>query len=189
MTIYFVRTLGDEREPEVPYDHPQNQEIDWPLVGDLLEGNIPTDDTYLANLDIYVPADHPFDALRIDSRILLSERLAAALEPHCKPDADFLPLLVNGRRFYALLVVTMLNVLDLSRSDVTYFRSNPSKVKSIRKYAFVEGADTLAKVFRLPEDPGRTFAVDSVRDAYLASGIPGLRFVDAVAPPPGEPVG
>ncbi len=49
---------------------------------------------------------NPSSSLRLDSDILVSDRLANVLKGACGPDAEFIPILVNGRRFLALLVLT-----------------------------------------------------------------------------------
>ncbi len=68
-----------------------------------------------------------------------------------------------------------------------YFPDEPDCVMGIRRYAFKDIGST--RVFKIPEAPGRTFATEPVRRAYVASGVPGLRFVDCENPPPDEGLG
>ncbi len=181
-TIYRVDTPGDESEPVVRSDDPLNQNIDWRYLGSVLEGDNAPDLERLAEVDVHAEAEQPFESLRLDSDILVSDRLANVLKGVCAPDVEFIPILVNGRRFLALLVLTTLDVLDLDRSDVEYFRSTPGRVKRVRRYVFKDGVKdqaALAKatMFKVPQLRGPVFAVESVRQAYLESGIPGLRFL------------
>jgi len=186
VTIYLIRSPGDSGEPWVPYDDPRNQGIDWQYLADVLDAKAPPDPERLDAIDIHAPGEAPFESLWVGSDILVSDLLRRALKPACEGDVEFLPLRVNGSRFYALLVVNTLDVLDRERSELKYYRST-DQVITIRRYAFTDVGET--RVFKIPEDPGSTFATKPVRHAYRESRVPGLRFVDCENPPPDEGLG
>lgn len=180
MTIYLIRPPRDDRQPSVDFSHPRNRGIDWRFLADVLDAKAPPARERLDAIDIYVRAAEPFESLWVGADLLVSGLLRGVLEPECKRDVEFLPVLVNGTRFYALLVLNTLDVLDRARSELKYFKSSLDRVKTIRRYAVKDVKTT--EVFRIPEDPGSTFAAESVRLAYLDSGVPGLRFVDCEKP-------
>ena len=187
MTVYLIRTPVEGPQPRVFYDSPRNRGIDWGYLEEVLDASVPPDPERLAAIDVYAASTRPFDTVWMANRVLVSDRLRKVLEPACQGDAEFLPLSVNGSPFFGLVIRNVLDVLDRQRSELEYFPSAPDRVMSIRRYAFKDLGSTRA--FKIPETPTRKFATEPVRQAYLASGIPGLRFVDCENPPPDEGLG
>ena len=187
MTVYLIKPPDEGPQPSIFSDSPRNRGIDRRYVEEVLAGDVPPDPERLAAVDFYAASTRPFDTVWMENRVVVSDRLRKVLEPACAGDAEFVPLSVNGSPFFGLVIRTVLDVLDRQRSELKYFRSAPDDVMSIKRYAFKDLGS--ARVFKIPESPGSKFATEPVRQAYLASGLSGLRFVDAENPPPDAGIG
>lgn len=182
MTVYLISGQREGPEPRIFDDSPRNRRIDRNYLEEVLGAEVPPDPQRLAAIDVYAASSRPFDVVWVGIHALVSDRLRGFLEPACEGSVEFVPISVNGRPFFGLLIHTVLDVLDRQRSEVEYFPSAPDDVMLVRRYAFKDLGS--ARVFKIPELRGREFATEPVRQAYLESGLSGLRFVDCENPPP-----
>lgn len=173
--VWLVAPSIEDDRPVIEFDAPANRGIDWARLDAVLQGERPLADCPEVGVVVQAPDALAWGFYSVPGTLGL---ISAALVEHIGPSAfrlfHLLPAKLNDAVYFFLKPVETLPCLDLARSEVAYFRSNPSHVKAITKYAFTKSmiSDPL---FSIPELP-RLFATPPVRDSVIRSGIPGVRF-------------
>ncbi len=128
-------------------------------------------------LDKYVGPEHSdFSKLSGVSGLVTNEKGCKALRPCIKNDVEFLPLAYDDEVVYLMNVTTVLNCLDRTRSDVSYFEDT-DEVIYVRRFAFKKDALKGAIIFRVREVPTYgPFVTDEFIEAYKDAGLEGLDF-------------
>jgi len=116
---------------------------------------------------------------------VISERAWKALRPLIGPHLELLPLikLKRNRQYYALNVLTLVDCLDLERSDFT--TSGPPEnpvVATVHKAAFDPARVQDVPLFKVPQYLGATFVRRPFIDAVQAAGLQGAYFSNPMDP-------
>ena len=121
----------------------------------------------------------------MNSAPVLSKKAVEALEPLISEHCEILPLIeLRGKPYYALNVLTTVDCLDKTASDILYATDDPSHILRIKSYKFVEGKLPLnIPIFKIPDDVGCVFVTRSFIDAVIANGLRGSSFEDPAIDP------
>jgi hypothetical protein len=155
--------------------HPRNRGVDWVALGRYLRGEAPAP-TPEPNVFVKVTDDQPYDAFHIAmSGWLTSDRLRRVLEPLIAQDVVFVPLTVNGERFWGLRVTRVLpTAVDLNLSEVAYLPSGSIDRIVVPVWRASQIPDP--SLFEIPQARYTAWTTGSVVEAYTASGCTGIRF-------------
>jgi len=112
--------------------------------------------------------------------IVCSERALSCLRPLLEQECEILPLIkVKNKQYYALNVLSLVDCLDFDRSEIVMSPSDPSRILTIKKYAFFEERiPSTVSVFKIPEDLGVVFVRESFVKGVVSSGLTGAAFLD-----------
>jgi hypothetical protein len=131
------------------------------------------------------------DVVRLVPGIAVSARGRLALESLNVDGMKFFPFTANNEPWFLFMTERVIDCLDRSISEVTYFDSSPERALSIQRYAFFEDQLDAVDLFAIPEmNDGmffwtqRVFVTAKARDALEASGAIGFRFEEL----PTEPI-
>jgi hypothetical protein len=92
---------------------------------------------------------------------------------------EFLPLTqLRGLDYYVLNVTTVVDCLDLSKSDILNDTDEPGKILHIDKFVFDPQRLIPAPVFKVPQDVGNIFVAQPFIDAARSGGLSGIGFDD-----------
>jgi hypothetical protein len=169
-----VYKMGRTVDPKYPIHHtddPRHRGIDWSRLWPALRGEL-DDDT--SEVDLFVKTrGEPVDALYfIGLGPALSERLRQVFAL-VDDDVEWVPLGVNGERFWFMRVVTVLDALDVERSEMRVVPGGTSS--HIVRPVWRDGLRDPA-LFRVPQDRVALLATPAVAGAYEESGCTGLHF-------------
>jgi hypothetical protein len=115
--------------------------------------------------------DFPLVANVVNTEII-SERAAALLDPLIGRHIELLPMASDEGQFFAMNVVTVVDVLDEELSEGNWY--GPGRMSVIRRFVMRSSADhALPPVFKIPQS-GRTFITDEFLAAVREHGLTGL---------------
>jgi hypothetical protein len=90
-------------------------------------------------------------------------------------NGEILPLSCREGEYYAFNVITSIDVLDESNSEVERFESG--RIMHIEKYAFFGDKLRDATIFKIPQSKARTFVTDKFRKAVIDNSLTGFDFI------------
>ena len=166
--------------PEIDFSQKENSGYLWPDLYDLPEVNA----FRWRDVNLRVKFGRVFDAVRMDSHMIVSERFKEILEKKSGDDCLFHRLCINDEPFYLLIVQRIVDCLDRSKSDLRWFAGN-QRIRAARNYAF-HSKQLSAAIFRIPENRVPIFVAGEVACEIKGSKIQGVTFLDAENPAPGE---
>jgi hypothetical protein len=172
----FDYSVEDER-PVIAFDTPANQGIDWLRLGAILRGERPSADYHEIRVVVQDPDASSWGIYSVPGTLGLIS--AEAVERIGRPVFrlyELLPAKINEADYYFLKPMEVLPCLDREKSEIILFRSNPSRVKEIRKYVFKKAMIPDPLVFSIPESLARLFATPGVYERVVQSRIPGFCF-------------
>lgn len=86
-------------------------------------------------------------------------------------------VLLNGCLYFVLLAGKTVDVLDLTRSEYTFFRVSPGRIKSIESFVFRKGMiPDRPWVFTIPERRGGVFVTGQVVEELRRRQFTGIGF-------------
>jgi hypothetical protein len=101
----------------------------------------------------------------------IGPRAAQLLDPLIVDHVELLPLETEVGEYYAINVLTILDVLDEERSEGDWFA--PGRGIVIRKWVLREGEVDLPPIFKIPQEH-RTYITEEFVDAVREHGLTGL---------------
>ena len=107
----------------------------------------------------------------------VSNKAKQALETITGNDVQFWPIgKVQGRDYFILNVVRVVDCLDLQKSDISYASDVPQKVLGIRKAVFDRKIPGDAVIFKVPQDPSDLYVTDALVDCVRTHQLTGAGF-------------
>ncbi|MDQ3756983.1 MAG: hypothetical protein M3394_03950 [Actinomycetota bacterium] len=103
----------------------------------------------------------------------VSDRLRPVFEL-VADDVEFVPLNVNGDRFWFLRVTSVVDALDLEHSTIRYLCTG--SVDAVEEPVWRQESVDRPRLFTIPQLRVTTWATRPIADAYEASGCTGLFF-------------
>lgn len=113
-----------------------------------------------------------------------SWRAVECLRDLLEPNGEVLPLRPENGAFFAYNLTTVADVLDLTRSEITWTSSGYCAI-SISRYEFREQCLKKLSIFRLPQHPGAVYVTDLFRSRVIKHGLGGFDFQLLWPLPPG----
>jgi hypothetical protein len=115
---------------------------------------------------------------------VITSRARLALEPIIGPHVEILPLLkVHGTELWAVNVITLLDCLDESGSEVLYSPDDPRRVVNVLAFRFKDDCVPDYPVFKLVSYPNDVFVTRTFVDQVHACGLRGAAFADPAVNP------
>jgi len=106
---------------------------------------------------------------------VVSARAKQCLEKVCAGSVEFLPLgVIKGTDYYAINVLTVLDVLDEQRSDADYFNG---KMVALRKAKFRALPPSIPTIFKVPQWSS-VYVARPFAEAVVANKLTGAIFAD-----------
>jgi hypothetical protein len=164
----------DQPYPSLFLQHPRNRGVDWAALWHYAQHGTPTAP---APFELFIKASFDIDVAWLSSGVggfAVSDRLRAVLEPVSRWPLDFLPITVNGRPFWILRVLQVVDALDLAESTVSYLSTGT--ISSLDHPIWIAERIPDPCLFRVPAQPNTQWATSGVAAAYEASGCHGLTF-------------
>jgi hypothetical protein len=108
---------------------------------------------------------------------VLDKQAYNLLLPIIDKDVEALPLLCKEGDFYAINVISVLDVIDYSRSMYKMY-SDGNRIMAFQKYAFRKDSEVLYhNMFKIIDEPTRkAFVSDAFRDTVLNNNLTGFKF-------------
>lgn len=107
---------------------------------------------------------------------LFSWHAVSVLRDILEPHGEFLPLDCKEQKFIAFNVFTFLDVLDIHRSEITYFEDG-KRIMAIDKYSFLPFNWKDVVIFKLPqESKGYVFVTDTFVNRVKEAKLKGFDF-------------
>jgi len=107
---------------------------------------------------------------------VLSRRAVDVLGDMLIDNGELLPLKADVGEYYAYVLMTKLDALDVRKSRLR--RSSPDKTAvAIRYFAFKKSKLASASIFRVPEHPNLYLVTDCFKDRVEQAGLNGFRFI------------
>ncbi|MBI1338209.1 MAG: hypothetical protein GC164_14790 [Phycisphaera sp.] len=184
--IYRIIRNQDDNYPYIHWSSHRNKPLDWEKLIGMFMGEVPLDTAYTSGVDIHlVTKGRTIDVVDCQLHLLISQRARVCLESLGLPGVAFIPVKINGERWWCLDVDRYVDALDRNRSTILYF-DDSDDIMEVSKYVFIR--DHLADpiIFRIFEKriPG-VFVTESVKQAVLKAGLVGFWFIDYENPPKG----
>lgn len=175
MKVYQLRPDGDEARPRINAGHPRNRGIDFIALGRYLRGEAraPAPEP---NVFVKIADGQLWDAFYMAmSPWLISDRLRRVVEPLIAQDVVFVPMHVNGERFWGLRVTRVLpTAVDLNLSEVRYLPSGSLDRIVVPVWRATQIPDP--SLFAIPQQRNTAWTTDALIEAYTASGCTGISF-------------
>lgn len=183
--IYRMHSSFDDTYPYIHWSSHKNKANDWEKLDDMFAGTIPVDESYASNTEIHVVMKgQTVDVVGFEIRMLVSTKAKVCFESLGLKGVRFVPVKVNGDRWWCLIVDQIVDCLDKHKSTVEYF--DDGVVMGIAKYVFARDRIVAPSLFRIPENRSPVvFATESVKEAVQVEGLVGFWFVDYETPPEG----
>lgn len=108
---------------------------------------------------------------------IFSKKAVEVLHPLLDGSAEILDVNLQNRRFYAINVTAVLDVLDRESSKYLTYRDS-QRIMVIKDYAFIKSAELMRhNIFKLAEEPvRRPFVSDVFKNTVEKSGLTGFDF-------------
>jgi hypothetical protein len=179
MNVYELGTPGETFQ-FLRADSVEDSDVLGSLIG------MPVGDTWVAPsvtlftesdfFDGTIPSDFPFLMPGVP---VFSTKAAAALRDVLEIHGEVLPLSCedcDGRDYVAFNVTTVIDALDVPRSDVKFFRDGV-KVMHVTRYEFIPERLAGVAIFKLPQFvKGRVYVTDAFVQQVNDHGLTGFKF-------------
>ncbi len=108
---------------------------------------------------------------------IFSEKAVEVLHPLLDGSAEILDVNLQNRRFYAVNVIAVLDVLDRENSKYLTYRDG-QRIMVIKDYAFIKNVELMQhNIFKLAEEPvRRPFVSDVFKNTVEQNGLTGFDF-------------
>ena len=177
MAIYECRPSLEDDRPQIDFELPENCRNDWLAVGEVVDGTRPRSQFPRVVIRVVHPEATKWDCFMDGGvRGLYSNRFLDVVGAGALRGLVPLPATLNGESYYFLRYEQPVDCLDLARSELVYFRSNPTHVKSILHYAFDPARVPADACFCLPEVP-YLLLTEAVADRIRHAGLRGVRLI------------
>ncbi len=183
--IYEIGVSLEEEYPSIDWGSRDNKKIDNLMMARMLDGDLPINYNFFNSLNIDISSDNRFDVLDVSVRLLVSSKAKNYIESFSIPNLEFVLTRVNNTEFYNLIVKNVVDCLDKQNSEIAYFRSNPTKIKRIKRYKFNKQNLNSPSIFRLPEVKFPIFVTEDIKNSFEVSDLVGFRFTNYENPPSG----
>jgi hypothetical protein len=175
--IFEVRTSVEEDRPNIAFDADINQGIDWRRVDLVLRGLRPATDYELVRLVVQERDATSWGYYSVPGTLgLISSEAIQRIGQEVFRRFQLFPAKLNDVDYVFLKCMEPLPCLDLAKSEVVPFPSNPQRIMEITKYVFKTDLISDPMLFSIPEVPG-LLATKSVFEAISQSRIKGFRFI------------
>jgi hypothetical protein len=175
VNVYRLRVSIEYKRPRIDFDDFENADIDWLLIGDVLDGVKETNAYSPVSIKVNHPKATSWDYYMAAGTLgVFSGRFVTLIGETCFELFDLMPLHLNGEAYFFLRCRDVVPCLDISRAEVTYFKSDPKAIMEVKKYAFDKTRLTDPWLFSLPEPHGQLFATETVRQRALKHSLKGF---------------
>lgn len=108
----------------------------------------------------------------------LSDRAIATLANSIHDNSQVFPLVCAERKYSAINVVKLCDVLDEEKSEVKRFRSS-GRIMRVLKYSFLSTVGPLPDIFKIPQFPtAQVFVTQNFVDRVYEFNLTGFEFVE-----------
>lgn len=174
--VFRVDPSVEDDRPAIEFDAPANRGIDWRGLDAILHEERPLTDYRELSIVVRRADAASWGYYSVPGTLgLLSGEAVRCIGPSAFGRFVLLPARLNGSEYYFPKVAEVLPCLDLARAEVVPFRTNPERIKDIRKYAFHKAMIPDPVVFSIPELPG-LFATPAVAEAIGRGQVLGFQF-------------
>lgn len=189
-TVYRMIETLEEDYPRIYWSSHKNKPVDWEKLVGMFMGELPVDTSYTSEVDIHVATrGQRIDVIDCQIHLLISQQARACFVSLDLPSVGFIPIKINGERWWCLDVDRVVDCLDKKKSVIEYFEDGCG-VMRIAKYVFTRSVIADPVIFRIPENrPPMLFVTESVRQAVMNAALAGFEFIDYEHPPHGYLIG
>lgn len=174
--IYLVGPSLEENRPVIDFTSPSCRTVNWKVIDEILRGQRCVGEYQPIHIELDAPEAILWSYYSIAGTLgLFSDEAVSRIGHSAFRHYQLLPAQLNQKGFTLLKPIELLPCLDLAKSDVVAFRSNPNRIKEVRKYVFKKEMIDDNLLFSIPELPG-LFATDPVRTAVLQNLLSGFAF-------------
>jgi hypothetical protein len=174
--IYLVGASIEEERPVIDFTHPDCKKVDWLLIDEVLRGMHPVGECQAVSIPVLVPGANAWSFYSVAGTLgLISRKAVQIIGDSAFQHFQLLSARLNDEEYCFLRAEKKLPVLDIGRSDIVAFRSNPARIKQIKKYAFKKDAIDSYVFFSIPEFPG-LFATEAILQTVKQNGLAGFDF-------------
>jgi hypothetical protein len=174
--ISLIKPSFEEERPVIEFDASVNRGIDWGLLDAVLQGERPLTDYQEIGVVVSSSSATSWSFYSVPGTLgLMSTKLVEKIGSAAFNLFHLLPAKLNDAEYFFLKPSKTLSCLDLAKSEVVYFRNNPTRIKAIKRYAFKKQMISDSLLFSIPDIPG-LFATPFIRESVVRSGILGVQF-------------
>lgn len=148
--IYEIGISSEENRPEINFEIQEN--IDWALIDECLQGIRPISEYYLINITIDDKLSSEWDYYACPGTLgLLSNRAIQVLGKDAFENYELVPAKLNNQSFFFLKCLKRIDCIDRNNSIYESFPSNPNRFMSVQKHVFYLDNINGKHIFSLPE--------------------------------------
>jgi hypothetical protein len=174
--IYLVSASVEDTRPIIDFTHAACQKINWQRIDEVLHGQRPVADYQEVSIPVEAPDATSWDYYSVPGTLGLISHKATELIGHSAFRLyQVLLAHLNGEQYYFLRPTDLLPCLDRENSEVVTFRSNPSRIKEIKKYSFKKELIDPYLFFCIPESAS-LFATEAVYQVSRRGKLAGFDF-------------
>ncbi len=176
--VYRIKWSIEDGRPQINFDSPKNQGASWTIAGDIVRDE--------RNIDEYTEIEATVSAANASNYHcyldgigpgFYSDEVVSILRPHGKNAIRFLPVSLNGARYWLPKFTNRVNAFDRDKSKFTCYRHDPERVMLIDAFAFKSDLITDPLVFGVPEEPFFLLITQSIYEQVLAKQFRGIDLV------------
>lgn len=164
----------DRGRPEIDLTDPRNQGPSWQRLREIWLGEKPVESYLPIEVHVDSPNVESFHGYWGGMSRFFSEKVACVLEQLCPGHVQFLPVFVNGHRFFSIYMKTITDALDKQKSDIKMGKALP-----VRLFAFDFAKLHDPFVFSIPEEREIIFVTETLAEALEKLNLRGIEIFDA----------
>jgi len=186
-SIYCMHQSLEDNYPRIYWSSHRNKPIDWVRVHGMFTSEVPLDEDYTSGVDIHVVMKgRVVDVIDCQLCMLVTPRTRSCLESTGAGGIRFIPVKINGERWWCLVVDRKIDCLNWERCNIEYLDEIERKFPVIHKYVFKRDYIMDPALFRIAgRDSLEVFITESIKQAMTVAGLKGFEFVDFENPPEG----
>jgi hypothetical protein len=175
--VFEVTGSLENDRPELDFENPLNSRNDWGALDEVLR-NQREGEVQAVTLTLAHPEFNKWDYYIVPGTFgLFSQRALKAIPEISIKDFTLFPASLNAMPYFFLKCERERACLDLARSKLETFPSNPSRIMSVSKYAFLPGSLGDPLVFYCAEC-SELFVTQGVVECWQRAKCNGMRFTE-----------
>ena len=179
--VFEVRTSLEDNRPEIDFEIPENDEINWGLIGEYIGGIKPAQEYSPIKITILNEFATEWDFYFFAAPFgMFSAKAVDILGEKSFKNYHLFPAWINGADYFFLKCLERLDYLDKEKSVYTAFTDAPDRFMIIEKYAFDLEKIDAEYFFSIPQN--ESLYCSQAQAKVITERLKGIRLLDLPVP-------